>query len=100
MIIAPSMSRTQQTAVSGTMNGAMRSTAGRTRPAAARSSRTPMALTKPALACPVHSAPLIADSFFFGTSVLVTPPVRETAASTPAAIHRARFMRFVPASGR
>lgn len=80
------------TAVTGTRAGAMSTTAGRIRPTAASSSRTPRLFRKPTLTCAVQPPPGAAASFSRGTKVLVTPPARATAASSAAPIHRARFI--------
>src|SRR6266540_3227443 len=95
MVIAPIISNTTPTAASGTRTGAMPTAAGGSRPTAGRSSMAPRVLTKPTLKSPVHSAPAwMAASLSLGTNSLVVLLTRKTTVSSPAAIHRARFMRF------
>jgi hypothetical protein len=62
VIIAPIINSTQQTAVTGTRTGAMPTTAGRIRPAAAGSSRIPRGLAEPAPTSRVHCPPGISAS--------------------------------------
>jgi hypothetical protein len=68
--------------------------AGRTRPTAARTSRAPMALTEPALKSSAHPPRGVATIFSLGRISLPAPPARKTTASSPAMIHRVRFMSF------
>src|ERR687897_2335152 len=94
VIAAPTISNTRPTAASGTRTGAMSSAAGRIRPTAARTSRTPMALTAPALKSSTHPPPGLAANFSLGRISLATPAARKITANSPAAIHRARSIRF------
>lgn len=49
-------------------------------------------MTKPAPTSAVHPPPGAAASFATGVNSLVAPPLKATAASSPAAIHSARFI--------
>src|SRR5690606_14995681 len=93
MVTAQTNNSTSPVAASGTTTGAMPSTAGSTRPAAARNSTAPMALRAPGLKSSTQrvAAPPAAASRSLGTNILALP-IRQTVAIRPATIQSARFI--------
>src|SRR5690606_18578085 len=93
MVTAQTNNSTSPVAASGTTTGAMPSTAGSTRPAAASNSTAPMALRAPGLKSSTQrvAAPPAAASRSLGTNILALP-IRQTVAIRPATIQSARFI--------